>query len=340
MRHSHKGFTLIELLVVIAIIAILIALLLPAVQQAREAARRSQCKNNLKQIGLAMHNYADVHGMLPLGYVVTPSEAVASSFGGHWAWSAFVLPFIDLAPAYNSLNVGNSSVTALMANATTRTIFQTKQSAFLCPSDASAPAVHTQLAGQINSTGTGGTEYGLSLTNYILSNNTANIRAHQAADGVTGINGGVGAFFGDTSQGSRNISVRLRDITDGTSNTFLVGERGYKFGSSITGAGTLLAVRNYNAVGPAHGGNGTANSSTDGGWHTVAATVYDPLNGTSRQGFSSHHVGGIHFLFADGSVHFISENIDAGVNGNYNATNKGTLGKLVGIADGQVVGEF
>src|SRR5687767_15656460 len=108
---SRFGFTLIELLVVIAIIAILIALLLPAVQQAREAARRTQCKNNLKQLGLALHNYLDVHGRFPIGQQfrgtwdgTNDSAGAAGNGGTGFAWGSYVLPFIDQAPLYNQFD--------------------------------------------------------------------------------------------------------------------------------------------------------------------------------------------------------------------------------------------
>ena len=104
-NRKHRGFTLIELLVVIAIIAILIALLLPAVQQAREAARRTQCKNNLKQIGLALHNYHDVNRAFPPGWVpqLSSTGAVSNTRRSSWAWSVFILPYIDQAPLFNQL---------------------------------------------------------------------------------------------------------------------------------------------------------------------------------------------------------------------------------------------
>jgi prepilin-type N-terminal cleavage/methylation domain-containing protein len=108
-RVRSRGFTLIELLVVIAIIAILIGLLLPAVQQAREAARRTQCKNNLKQIGLAMHNYHDVYGRFPPGFVMkNPPSANANSIErSMYSWGAFILPQIEQANLFTTLNVGN-----------------------------------------------------------------------------------------------------------------------------------------------------------------------------------------------------------------------------------------
>src|SRR5688500_4365529 len=101
----RRGFTLIELLVVIAIIAVLIALLLPAVQQAREAARRTQCRNNLKQIGLALHNYHDVHNTFPMGYCagMTYVDGASDTSPG-WSWATYILPQLDQGPLYNQFN--------------------------------------------------------------------------------------------------------------------------------------------------------------------------------------------------------------------------------------------
>ena len=141
-RDSRRrlGFTLIELLVVIAIIAILIALLLPAVQQAREAARRTQCKNNLKQIGLAMHNYHDVYTTFPPGHMfdTTIPGGNANSFQHPemWAWGAFILPFVDQAPLFNQLNVSQRRLTDLLAEGPdVAALIQIPLSVYHCPSD-------------------------------------------------------------------------------------------------------------------------------------------------------------------------------------------------------------
>ena len=145
----RRGFTLIELLVVIAIIAILIALLLPAVQQAREAARRTQCKNNLKQLGLAMHNYHDVHRAFPMGWVNdfssrSPTENGSDTIDGHfgatddvaqWAWSVYLLPFIDQAPAFESLGVNTLRGSQAITVAASRDIMTSPFPSFRCPSD-------------------------------------------------------------------------------------------------------------------------------------------------------------------------------------------------------------
>ncbi len=221
-----QGFTLIELLVVIAIIAILIALLLPAVQQAREAARRSQCKNNLKQWGLALHNYHDVHRLFPMG-----------SDGAAWSFRAHLLPYIDRAPDYNQINFNNNSPAGNGANcggtdgcwecrSETNQLHAAGVAAsnsgkpiFGCPSDPNAQSK----------------PYSSSLPYYVGS--------------YLGIGGNDVPHYANTEDRRRNLyppngetagglapranngtlyqlsSIRVRDITDGTSNTMLVGER-------------------------------------------------------------------------------------------------------------------
>ncbi|MFV1968169.1 MAG: DUF1559 domain-containing protein, partial [Pirellulaceae bacterium] len=139
---KRDGFTLVELLVVIAIIGILVSLLLPAVQAAREAARRMQCKNNVKQIGLAMHNYHDSYKTFPSGYITkTPCDAVGFSWpacilgeDGIYGWAALFLPFVEQAPLADLLAVGSVTLDQSLANATTRQALQTPLSSFQCPS--------------------------------------------------------------------------------------------------------------------------------------------------------------------------------------------------------------
>jgi len=329
LQRNRSGFTLIELLVVIAIIAVLIALLLPAVQQAREAARRSQCKNNLKQLGLALHNYHDVYNAFPPGYIRTPGVA---DNGGHWTWTAFILPYVEMAPLFNSLNVGNTTVLANMQNATTRTMMQQPAANFRCPSDSGAPKVHTMAGWCIND---GSAERGLSVSNYLASNNSAVLRNKRATNYSNGTTGAVGPFC-------ENTSIQLKDFTDGTSNTFLIGERAYQLKpDKIIGAGALLAVRDGNGTGASAGDNAQGDNQ---GLKTAVGDTYYAINtagwsdSRDSNAFSSHHVGGVHFLFGDGSVHFISQNVDAGPAGTYLPTN--TIQRLVSIADGNVIGEF
>lgn len=236
------GFTLVELLVVIAIIGILVGLLLPAVQAAREAARRMQCSNNLKQFGLAMHNYHDTHKTLPSGYitdVLPPAQLNTASMMSivqrtHWSWGAFVLPFIEQGNVFNSL-------------------------------------------------------------------------------------------------------------TDGTSNTVMVGERAFRFHNLNVGAGNALGFSSTVCT------PGTSAGIKAAGM-CVLGLAYNGINWSSNnrvhqpRGFHSNHVGGAQFVLSDGSVQFVSQNID------YNFTTvPGTLvngawidsafERLIGKSDGQPLGE-
>jgi prepilin-type N-terminal cleavage/methylation domain-containing protein/prepilin-type processing-associated H-X9-DG protein len=333
-----RGFTLIELLVVIAIIAVLIALLLPAVQQAREAARRSQCKNNLKQLGLSLHNYHDVFNMFCPGYIDLRGAGGVADNQGHWAWSASLLPYIDQAPLFNTLRVGDVRPTPAL------TAFPTEMrspiSGFRCPSD-TGPKVHDAAVDPgyaIENVAAANT--GLALTNYVVANGTASVRHRKATNPIDGGSGAIGAFYRDSTTG-------FRDITDGSSNTILMGERAWIRAGVRMSAGMMLAVRDSTGAGP------TAEDQTDTGKNqgllTIAGTARFPINPvltggpnqSQSQAFSSLHTGGAHFLLADGSVRFISENIQL------TATTVGTqwpvdsvYEALVGIADGVTVGEF
>ena len=131
-QHRRRGFTLIELLVVIAIIAILIALLLPAVQQAREAARSSQCKNNLKQLGLAMHNYHDTYKMFPPDNTFTKGKIATSSIPA-WGWGTYLLPYLDQAPLFKRMGVNKRTLNQMLNNATLKKLTQTSLPVFFVP---------------------------------------------------------------------------------------------------------------------------------------------------------------------------------------------------------------
>lgn len=352
MRHKlndlqtvRKAFTLIELLVVIAIIAVLIALLLPAVQQAREAARRSQCKNNLKQIGLAMHNYHDAHNTLPPGYIDMRGHpgnnwTASNDNHGHWAWSALILPYVELGAIYNNWNVGNATVVEALSS------FAAKpQSVFTCPSNSDAPKLHTMVGKGIlggQSSPPDGTFLPLPVTNYLAVNGNTNVRAYARGDGRDGTLGAIGAFY-------RDSKVRLSNITDGTSNTLLVGERAYRLRKIDRYAGTLYAVRDRDGNGPAASDQGGI--ANDQGLVTIVGSslwpinhsVPDPDSNRFNPAFSSLHTGGAHFLLADGSVRFVSENIELknaayGGKANYIATSLYEM--LTGIADGGVISEF
>ncbi|HVJ87774.1 MAG TPA: DUF1559 domain-containing protein [Caulifigura sp.] len=351
LRARRSGFTLIELLVVIAIIAILIALLLPAVQQAREAARRTQCKNNLKQLGLALHNYHDTYLRFPPLYVDLRGNpgafAALKDDDGHWAWSAFILPNVDQGPLYNQLQVNQLNPSQSIT--TNRQAMQQKYEMFRCPSDAWSRSNHNSVdedaAGySIRDASAARVDIGLSVTNYVLSNNSKNVRHLKATNSLDGTTGAVGLFYRDNPSS-------IRDITDGSSNTFLAGERSYYVDTVPIRAGTLFATRERNRLGPtaqdATGGNVywnqglmTISGSVHLGINPTIANVNNCLNGGAQcpegQAYASQHVGGAQFLFGDGRVQFISENISNNIS---NQTDS-TLEALVGASDGVTAGEF
>lgn len=301
-RH-HRGFTLIELLVVIAIIAVLIALLLPAVQQAREAARRTQCKNNLKQLGLAFHNYHDALGALPSHQY----------YFQRWGWGTMLLPYLDQAPLYNRLAAANgtySGIPAVGFNAeifsltTTPSGIETALQAFRCPSDRGSTTIVASFGGS-------GKIWGRSNYPGVVGSD------NKAASSFPS----NGAFpFWPNGQFSDPVR-RFRDFTDGLSNCFLVGERRSK--------GTI------NGLSVGKDGTWAGEGCVTADWDCAAwCTPTTPLNlkgggSSSEFAFSSEHVGGGQFLMGDGAVRFISDNI-----------NITTYGNLAGIDDGQTVGEF
>jgi len=276
---TRRGFTLIELLVVIAIIAILIALLLPAVQAAREAARRSNCKNNLKQIGIGLHNYHDVHLSLPPGYV----WGGVGDFG--LSWGTFLLPFIEQENLQEQGDVAvamdNGWFDFLDASAgTVPPAFRIPIAMYACPSDV-GPDENDQFSdmGKSNYSGVSG-----------------NSNRQSGAAGL----GGNGAFF-------RNSDVRFADITDGLSNTLVVGERAYDLQGKLRSGGG-------NVLGSIWAATPTANGGHSGYLWTVCELTGGRLvNRDSGVMYSSYHPGGAQFLLGDGSVRFISENLDGTV---------------------------
>lgn len=269
----RNGFTLVELLVVIAIIGILVALLLPAVQAARESARSMSCKNNLHQIGIALHNLHDLQGSLPAGW---------SSSGGPedlpgWGWLAHTLPTMEAGNLYDQTN--RSLGIADPANQAAR---EAVIAAFICPSD---PEQKIILLGDDSGGGNpsspnhdkqGAPMFKVSRSNYIGMFGTVEVEDFP--------DDGDGVFM-------HNKKVRFADITDGLSNTIIAGERGSKLGASLwQGVVPGAAEAMIRPVGVAdHAPNDPHHHFDD---------------------FTSHHPSGVHLLFGDGSVHRISDNID------------------------------
>ncbi len=342
VRGSRRGFTLIELLVVIAIIAILIALLLPAVQQAREAARRTQCKNNMKQLGLALHNYESTFTKFPSAGEFTDRRA--GTYDRRFTpTSTFTqcLPFIDQAPLYNSFTLTYHYTNSL--NSTNAAAARTKITAFLCPSNANTPA---------DPQGYGLTDYmPIAYTDIDDTNNRQKLSTTWDRDSLLGFHNAISA------------------CTDGTSNTIAIIEDAGKQ-TTVTGSYTLGLVfgplnptqAGWSATAPlmdgadtAQGANGTS-SSAPGRWadpDSGSGVSGPPANrgpiinnnktptggpgtcpwttnncGPNDEPFSLH-VGGVHALMGDGTVRFISENTD------FN-----TLRRLMGRAEGEQTGDF
>ncbi len=307
------GFTLVELLVVIAIIGILIALLLPAVQAAREAARRMNCSNNLKQIGIALHNYHDSMGQFPSGFIVGPRA------DPQWGWAALVLPYIEQGAVHEALNVKKQSLLATITlagtNASVDEALKTLISGYRCPSDTADDYV----AGNASATPAERVwdNYTPPVANYVGNAGLYHIPA--AAN--TPPNNGV--LFA-------NSLIAFRDILDGTSNVFAVGERADKcMRGPATWLGAHTMVNDHN------------------GFYFTVGNAINPVNAPAQQdcrnGFSSPHPGGAMFVFCDGSVHFLSETIDSqapAVNGPaYDRSQIGLFQKLGVRDDGEPLNE-
>jgi type II secretory pathway pseudopilin PulG len=272
--------------VVIAIIAILIALLLPAVQQAREAARRSTCKNNLKQIGLALHNYHDTYKMFPIGAQDYPS---APANYESWGWGASILPQLDQTPLFQKLQINTLTMSQVLKSTTLRPLLQTPLPVFVCPSDPSGPLME---GGRVNS-GRGrhmngvsgvGTAFRVSKSNYIgnCGYNDVQRTDNRSRRGVL----------------QRGTAYRMRDIKDGPSNTIMVGER-----TTFCESGAWAGNRNPT-------GSGVQGCDYNLGRVSIPINMQDNRAHYCTEGFSSEHVGGAQFLMGDGRVIFVSENIN------------------------------
>jgi prepilin-type N-terminal cleavage/methylation domain-containing protein/prepilin-type processing-associated H-X9-DG protein len=325
LRH---GFTLIELLVVIAIIAVLIALLLPAVQQAREAARRTQCKNNLKQIGLALHNYHDTFLMFPIGY--TDGSNATDVQDGGWSWQAMILPQLEqtnLAARFDfnfHPHGPNSLPQNLAAVATGLAVFS-------CPSDIKPDT--TVLHGD-TANGTVAT-----------SSYCGSLGMFDAQPGIATTNPPGPDRRMTSGLFTINVSRRIRDIPDGTSNTFAVGE--VTWGPQSAGG---QSDRNtlYGSVTASGRAQSDVRNVVGGPWNHLRCARYKINVPTVQawQAFHSRHAGGGQFLLCDGSVRFVSESIEHNeTQFNVSIFNGGTqvpalYQRLAGRDDGLVTSDF
>ena len=313
-RSARPGFTLIELLVVIAIIGVLIGLLLPAVQKVREAAARMSCSNNLKQIGLALHNYHDTNGRFPPGYIdnnPNPASTPDNDLGPGWGWATFLLPYLEQDNLYKQINfsqgVGVGSNVA---------VSQQPLKVYECPSDGLQdpfPVYDSSFTTPIATVAHG---------NYVGNNGWLECYWNSGGVGDPAGNDGLSGGYGAAGNGPffRNSRTKMASVTDGLSNTIFVGERSSNHAPSTwTGAVTGGRCPAWMATqppapyvpppGPAYDnadfnealvlahGNATHLPSAD-------FPIYDPDT------FYSYHPQGANFLFGDGSVHFLSSAIN------------------------------
>ena len=347
-RNRTRAFTLIELLVVIAIIAILIGLLLPAVQKVREAAARMQCENNLKQMGLALHDYHDVYGSFPPSIAKNGNCAAAATatykpdpviynINGLF----LLLPFVEQGNIYNQANLNSPMSTFLSSNVGVNmgspapvlagppdavtsgnaALAAIKVPLYLCPSDGGGPngfTIHldNSAAKYYNVDGVGGTIRSYRTSYFFISDQLEGIYFNAYKN----ISAGTRYAFGS------NSSTRLTDITDGTSNTFAMSEQTLSIYSCygckpwshlVWGTWALDPVGNYNKTYPPQGLNV---------WQYGSQPTPSPGMAASWYSVASNHTGGVNFVFCDGSVHFISETVDIP-----------TLTNLSRIADGNVI---
>ncbi|MBA2115568.1 DUF1559 domain-containing protein [Bremerella alba] len=261
---SQPGFTLVELLVVIAIIGVLIALLLPAVQQAREAARRMQCTNNLKQLALAVHNYHDTFKVIP------PCEIWKSGRTTHWGATSLLLPFVEQSALHEQLNPQGNGLPTVA----TEPLLATPIDAFMCPSD---PGGNVNFA--FNDLGK---------SSYLPSQ---------------------GVFWVEYNDSPYKDPCRLAQITDGLTNTLMFGER-------------FLGEKPFRSVGGVWAGRSNTGGAVQvqgrGAWppNTPYVGTFDGISGASdplntRTAYTSLHPGGVNISLCDGSVRFVSENVDS-----------------------------
>lgn len=354
----RKGMTLIELLVVLAVIGVLIGLILPSVQSAREAARRTACCNNLKQIGIALHLYHDSHGALPPGYIANLARPEDSK---GWGWGTMLLPFVEQSPLYGALRPEERSYTDVAYDYDSLPFLQTSLALYQCPSDDTSPLADGRRAIVVPGTvaedwpGMNSSSAPPSPTLWfhlpkrprpkppkppepppppppiylkVAKSNYVGVLGSGWADAR--VNWSATSFRGNGLFG-RNSRTKLVHIIDGTSNTLAIGERN---------------TRNYAAT---WSGVDSSDGCGQADNQSVLGTAFYPINqapllenvdcdGTGSANFGSNHTGGSNFLMADGSVRFLSESIEFR---NDSAVDQmGLYQKLANRSDKGIIDEF
>jgi prepilin-type N-terminal cleavage/methylation domain-containing protein/prepilin-type processing-associated H-X9-DG protein len=312
---THRNaFTLIELLVVIAIIGLLIGLLLPAVQKVREAANRSKCVNNLKQIGLGLHHYHDTNQSFPPGYLATVGYVDgANDTTPGWGWGAVLLPYLEqdnvFRTIYFQLPIQDSSNASAV---------QTLIKVYLCPSDVLPDTAFAVPDG-----------FGNPVTLAAPTSYTACVGGDESD--TTGSDG-QGIFY-------RNSRTRIADITDGTSTTLLIGEKAWSNANGIwAGAvsGGVIVRGQYNPCQPVVPGASFPAATLVLAHAHLNNALLDPDGSAGMDDFGSRHPGGSNFVFADGSVHFLRNVASDNSDGSY--TPEGLIFQAMGTrANGEVV---
>jgi len=287
-RRTERGFTLVEVLVVIAIIAILIAMLLPAVQKVREAASRMECSSNLKQLALGTHGFHDIFHRMPYNQFLPDYGKGPDSLA--WSWLARVLPFLEQQNLYNDGGIPQKTLRS-------SGVAQSQIAIFFCPSDIALLRGTTLTAGNLtgfpvgltNYKGVSGSNWGDDLEGDAGPNFNTDWRHRGANGSFDGLSNGDGIFF----RTDYRQLLRIFDIMDGTSNTFMIGEDLHSFDQHCGG----WAYPNY------------VNSTC-----AIPLNYADPgrtyTNWPNRYSFHSKHTNGANFCFADGSVRFVSDSIN------------------------------
>ena len=326
---ARRGFTLIELLVVIAIIAVLIALLLPAVQAAREAARRAQCTNNLKQIGLALHNYHSGNDSFPLGsteQLLAPGSSTMYQWN-NWSIHAQLLPFVEQSPIYNAINFNFPPVDSALGGAAANTVLLIRINSFLCPSDPNAGQSWTN-----NYVGSMGTSIG-----YITQTQSTGLFAETVAKKISAITDGTSntVAFSERLVGSPNMPDHYpgngMDGVSANANSPV----NYYLNALADIPDTLLYLQACNVVWQTNVNISSAwqNGGENWAWGTPGLTMFQTIvppastqypwntcrsdcasgcgvDSSHLTNATSRHPGGCNVLFADGSVRFVKSSIN------------------------------